>query len=378
MPSDAATPATPSEDLTPAETVHAETVYSGTVDTESVHAENANDGESYGAFVRRQFRKSTYGTISIWIVCTMALIAVFADFLANDKPIVASHNGSIIFPVLKSYGTGLGITEWDKEYVNADWKSLQYDWVVFPPIPYSPSTTDKHLVSLKDRAPSSKHFLGTDDIGRDVSAGLVHGSRYALSIGFVAMGIASVIGIFIGAIAGFFGGRIDLYASRLIEIVITFPRFFLIITIVAMVEQGGLWLIMGLIGITGWTSIARFMRGEVLRIRNLDYISSATALGFSTPRIIFRHIMPNAIAPVMIYVAFGIVAAILLESALSFLGFGVPPTVVTWGSVLFKARSSTYSWWLAVFPGLLIFITVSAFQLIGDALRDATDPRLRA
>ncbi len=338
----------------------------------------ANEGESYGAFVRRQFRKSTFGTISVWIVCILASVAIFADFLANDKPIVASNNGTIIFPVIKSYGVGLGFAEWGKDYVNVEWKDLQYDWAVFPPIPFSPSTTDKRLVSLKDRSPSWNHFLGTDDIGRDVFAGLIHGSRYALSIGFIAMGIASVIGIFIGAIAGFFGGRIDLLASRLIEIVITFPRFFLIITIVAMVEQGGLWLIMGLIGITGWTSIARFMRGEVLRIRNLDYISSATALGFSTPRIILRHIMPNAIAPVMIYVAFGIVAAILLESALSFLGFGVPPTVVTWGSVLFKARSSTYSWWLAVFPGLLIFITVSAFQLIGDALRDATDPRLRA
>jgi peptide/nickel transport system permease protein len=182
----------------------------------------------------------------------------------------------------------------------------------------------------------------------------------------------------LGALAGYFGGGIDMLISRLIEIVITFPRFFLIITIVALVESGTLWLIMALIGLTGWTSIARFMRGEVLRVRNLDYVSAATALGYSTPRIIFRHVMPNAIAPVLIYAAFGIVSAILFESALSFLGFGVPPTVVTWGSVLHHARSSTYSWWLAIFPGAMIFITVSAFNLIGDALRDATDPRLRS
>lgn len=339
---------------------------------------STQEGESYSQFVRRQFRKSTFGVISIYIVGVLFGIALFADVIANDKPIIASYKGSIIMPVFREYAVNMGMARWDAEFVSAEWKTLAYDWSVFPPIPYSPSTTDKNLASLKDRAPSAKHWLGTDDIGRDVAAGLVHGSRYALSIGFVAMGIALAIGIVLGAISGYFGGVVDIIISRLIEIMVTFPRFFLIITIVAMVEQGTLWLIMALIGLTGWTSIARFMRGEVLRVRTLDYVSAATALGYSTRRIIFRHVLPNAIAPVLIYAAFGIVSAILFESALSFLGFGVPPTVVTWGSVLFRARASTYSWWLAVFPGLMIFLTVSAFNLIGDALRDATDPRLRA
>jgi len=334
--------------------------------------------ESYSAFVKKQFRKSTFGMISLYTVACITVVAIFADILANDKPIIAQNKGELIFPVFKEMGVTFGVASWPKEYATIDWKELQYDWAVFPPVPYSPGGTDKKLVSLKDRAPSGAHWLGTDDIGRDVMSGLIHGSRYALSIGIVAMSIALAIGIVLGSLAGFFGGKFDILISRLIEIVITFPRFFLIITIVALVEQGSLWLIMMLIGLTGWTSIARFMRGEVLRVRNLDYISSATALGYSTRRIIFRHVLPNAIAPVMIYAAFGIVSAILFESALSFLGFGVPPTVVTWGSVLFKARSSTYSWWLAVFPGMMIFITVSAFNLIGDALRDATDPRLRS
>lgn len=338
----------------------------------------AHEGESYGAFVRRQFRKSTFGMISVWIVSVVAVVALLADFLANDKPLVCSIRGEISFPALRGMGVDLGITSWGAEFATADWKTLPYDWAVHPPVPYAPGTMDKRLVSLKDRSPSTKHWLGTDEIGRDVLAGLIHGSRYALSIGFVAMSIALAIGIVLGAVAGYFGGLTDILISRLIEIVITFPRFFLIITIVALVEQGTLWLIMTLIGLTGWTSIARFMRGEVLRVRNLDYVSAATALGYSTPRIIFRHVMPNAIAPVLIYAAFGIVSAILFESALSFLGFGVPPTVVTWGSVLHKARASTYAWWLAVFPGFMIFITVSAFNLIGDALRDATDPRLRS
>ena len=300
---------------------------------------NKNEGESYGAFVRRQFRKNSFGMVSVWIVGIVAVIAIFADLLANDKPVVCSLRGEVYFPVVREMGVTFGIAQWGTEFATADWKALNYDWAVYPLVPYAPSSTDKQLVTLKERAPSGSHWLGTDDIGRDVLSGLIHGSRYALSIGFVAMSIA--------------------------------------LTIVALVEEGTLWLIMGLIGLTGWTSIARFMRGEVLRVRNLDYVSAATALGYSTTRIIFRHVMPNAIAPVLIYAAFGIVSAILFESALSFLGFGVPPTVVTWGSVLHKARASTYSWWLAVFPGLMIFVTVSAFNLIGDALRDATDPRLR-
>jgi peptide/nickel transport system permease protein len=336
------------------------------------------EGESYWHFVRRQFKKSRFGVVSVWIIAVIVAIAVFADFLANDKPLAAQHQGTVMFPVLKQYGVDLGLTSWDKEYVTVDWAELQYDWVVWPLVPYASGSTDKQLISLKDRAPSGKHWLGTDGIGRDVSAGLIHGSRYALAIGIVAMSIALTLGIILGAIAGYFGGVTDMVISRLIEVVITFPTFFLIITIVAMLEQGSIELLMILIGLTGWTPIARFMRGEVLRVRNLDYVNAAAALGYSTPRVIFKHVLPNAIAPVLIYAAFGIVSAILFESALSFLGFGVPPTVVTWGSVLYKARESTYSWWLAVFPGLIIFITVSAFNFIGDALRDATDPRLRS
>lgn len=340
--------------------------------------QTAQQSESYGAFVRRQFKKNTMGVVSVYIIIVLSFIAIFADFLANDKPIVASYKGTTIFPVFNEYGVMLGLTEWGREFSTVDWKTLNYDWAVFPPVPYTSQSTNKNLTSIQDRKPSAQHFLGTDGIGRDVCAGIIHGSRYALSIGIVAMSIALVIGIVLGAISGFFGGITDILISRLIEIVITFPRFFLIITIVAMIEQGSIWLIMGIIGFTGWTNIARFMRGEVLRVRNLDFVNSATALGYSTRRIIFRHVMPNAIAPVLIYAAFGIVGAILLESSLSFLGFGLNSTIVTWGSILFMARSSSISWWLAVFPGAMIFITVSAFNLIGDALRDATDPRLRS
>lgn len=334
--------------------------------------------ESYWSYVVAKFKENKIAVLSVYFVVLLGLVAIFADFLANDKPIIASYKGRIIFPVVQEYLVQLGLAEWEREFVLVDWKALSYDWSIFPPVPYHPNTPDKKLFTLKDRAPSAEHLLGTDDIGRDVLAGIIHGSRYALSIGFVAMSIALAIGILLGSLAGYYGGVVDIVISRLIELFMTLPTFFLIITVVAMVQEGSLWLVMGLIGLTGWTSIARFTRGEVLRVRNLDYVTAAVALGYSPQRIILRHVLPNALAPVLVSAAFGIASAVLIESALSFLGFGVPPTVVTWGSLLSRSRVNISAWWLAVFPGLMIFLTVAAYNLIGDALRDATDPRLRS
>ncbi|MCS6999348.1 MAG: ABC transporter permease [Bacteroidota bacterium] len=337
--------------------------------------------QGYFAYVRQQFARNRLGVAALWVVVGIALLGAGADFLANDKPIIASYQNRVIFPIFKSYAVGLGLSQWNEWEVRADWRSLAYEWAVFPPVPYTAETIDPVVQRSKDRAPSMRHLLGTDDIGRDVLAGLIHGSRTALSIGFVAMGIALVIGIVLGVVAGYFGGWVDLVISRMIEIVISLPTFFLIITIVALVQDvvyaGRLLLIMAIIGLTNWTTVARLIRGEVLRIRALDYITAAEALGFSTLRILLYHVLPNAIAPVLVTAAFGIANAVLIESALSFLGFGVPPTVVTWGSMLFRARADVSAWWLGLFPGLMIFLTVSSYNLIGDALRDATDPRLR-
>ncbi|MCS6966281.1 MAG: ABC transporter permease [Candidatus Kapabacteria bacterium] len=333
-------------------------------------------GESYGLMVWRQFRKNALGVLSLLFVGSLAVVALLADFLANDKPILASYRGRLLVPVLQQYMVDWGISSWGA-WSQTNWKGLRYDWVIWPPVPYRPETTDPTLQTLRQRSPSGQHWLGTDEIGRDVLAGLIHGTRYALSIGFVAMGIALVIGIVLGALAGYYGGVVDVVISRLIEVVLTLPTFFLIITVVAMVQQGSIWLIMAMIGLTGWTGVARFVRGEVLRVRAMEYVTAAQALGYSAPRIIFRHVLPNALAPVLVTAAFGIANAVLIESALSFLGFGVPPTVVTWGSMLAKARGAITAWWLVLFPGLMIFMTVAAYNLIGDALRDALDPRLR-
>jgi peptide/nickel transport system permease protein len=197
-----------------------------------------------------------------------------------------------------------------------------------------------------------------------------------LSIGFVSVGIALLIGIFLGALAGYFGSWVDLVISRVFELQLAIPTFFLLITIAAVLPPS-IFLTMLIIGLTGWVGIARFTRNEFLKIRNLDYVTAALALGVSNRKIMFRHILPNALAPVMVSIVLGVAGAILLESSLSFLGIGVPADTVTWGSILNEARSNTFAWWLAVFPGFAIFITMLAFYLVGEGLRDALDPRLR-
>ncbi|HET6402230.1 MAG TPA: ABC transporter permease [Candidatus Kapabacteria bacterium] len=334
--------------------------------------------QSFWTLVRHQFKKNRIAVYAVYAVYFLFGIAILADVLANDKPIFAIYKETVYFPVLNQYLVDLGITHWSSDLVMADWKQLATDGelkdAVWPPIRYSES--DEDLTNTM-AAPSGAHWLGTDGIGRDVLSGMIHGSRIALSIGFVSMSFAIVIGVILGAFAGFYGGWVDSAISRLIEVVLTLPTLFLIITVVAMVQQGSIWLIMVLIGLTSWPGVARFTRGEFLRIRNMEFVAAASALGFKNSRIILRHVLPNSLAPVLVTAAFGIASAILTEATLSFLGFGVPPTVVTWGSVLNESRNDIHAWWLAVFPGFAIFLAVVAYNLVGDGLRDALDPRLR-
>jgi peptide/nickel transport system permease protein len=220
------------------------------------------------------------------------------------------------------------------------------------------------------------HILGTDDGGRDVLARLIHGSRVSMSVGFVAVSIYMSIGIVIGAIAGYFGGLVDITISRIIEIVLLFPSFFLIITLVAFIGPS-IWVIMFVIGITGWPTIARLIRGEVLKQRALEYTAAAKALGAGRLRIIFRHVLPNALAPALVAVPFGIAGAIVTEAGLSLLGFGVRPPAASWGSVLQGGYGNYQYYWMIVWPSLAMFGTLTLFNLVGNGLRDAMDPRLR-
>jgi peptide/nickel transport system permease protein len=417
--------------------------------------------QDYWSYVRRQFSSNKRALYSFYIIVFMAMVAIFADFLANEKPIYCQYKGQTYFPIFRDYGVSLGLAKWPKDLLNINWLETTFEKCIRTPIPYS--TTNQDFFNSGFVSPFGKqdvasmrwrHWLGTDDIGRDITAGLIHGTRIAFIVGIISMSIASFIGILLGAIAGFYGDDkiqlsraavimgilfffvgwfyafmtrsydlsdaigdsilsflgqfsislliffgallvgyllsfilkiipffrtkvnipVDIIVQRMIEILVSIPRLFLIIAVIA-ISKPGIVLIMVIIGLTSWTEIARFIRAELLKVRNLEYIEASEALGYSRWRILFKHAIPNAIAPVLITVAFGIAAAVLIESSLSFLGIGVPAEVVTWGKILAKAQGSKSQLWVAIFPGIAIFLTVTLFNLIGEGLTDALDPR---
>ncbi|MBF0327732.1 MAG: ABC transporter permease [Nitrospirae bacterium] len=239
--------------------------------------------------------------------------------------------------------------------------------------PHSPTAIDVYNVLSP---PDFSHPFGTDELGRDVFSRMLWGSRASLKVGFIAVGIAISIGLFIGAVAGFYGGRVDAVLMRFVDIMLAFPTFFLILAVIAVVEPS-ISTIMIVIGLTGWMDVARLVRAEFLTLKERDFVSAARALGAVDSRLIMRHIIPNALSPVFVAATFGIAGAILTESGLSFLGLGVQPPDPSWGNMLTSGKDNiTVAWWLSLFPGLAILTTVLSYNLVGEGLRDALDPRL--
>ncbi|ABB31472.1 binding-protein-dependent transport systems inner membrane component [Geobacter metallireducens RCH3] len=239
--------------------------------------------------------------------------------------------------------------------------------------PWDPHAIDAYHVLLP---PSANHWFGTDELGRDVFTRVVYGARISLKVGFVSVGIAVAIGVVLGLVSGFYGGIIDTVIMRFVDIMLCFPTFFLILAVIAFLEPS-IWYIMAIIGLTGWMGVARLVRAEVLSLRERDFILAARALGASDARIIFRHILPNALSPVLVSATLGVAGAILTESALSFLGIGVQPPTPSWGNILTSGKDYIeFGWWLSLFPGLAILVTVLAYNLLGEGIRDALDPRL--
>lgn len=389
----------------------------------------------------------------------MGFVALFGDFIANEKPLYCKIDGKTSFPVLRQYAVDLGLAKWDAVFFQKNWNEHDFEAVIFPPIPYSSSTLDSKNNNYRSpfgqqsvQSARHRHWLGTDRLGHDVAAGMVAGTRVALLVGIIAMGIATAIGLLLGSLAGYFGdegvrisplrlvlnllavflgwfygfqarsftlseaaqegragiailkglaiaalilllanglvflikklserlaGRrkvnipLDLIIMRTIEVVNSIPGLLLLLAMVAVLEKSSIFYVMAIIGLLRWTSVARFLRAELLKIRNLGYVEAARAMGFPNRRILLRHALPNAIGPVLITVAFGVASAILMESTLSFLGIGTGADGMTWGSLLSAARGYPSAWWLAVFPGGAIFVAVTVFNLIGDGLSDA-------
>jgi peptide/nickel transport system permease protein len=246
---------------------------------------------------------------------------------------------------------------------------------LFAPLlaPYDPTGIDrKHILE----PPGIYHPFGTDDLGRDILSRMIYGARISLAVGFVAVGISSLIGIFFGAIAGYYGGWLERIIMRFIDIMLTIPTFFLILAVIAFIGSS-IWNIMAVIGLTSWMGVARLVRAEFLSLKEREYVLAARALGASDSRIIFRHIIINSMAPVLVSAVLGIAGAVLVESALSFLGIGVQPPTPSWGNILTIGKDTMeVAWWLSVFPGLAILITVLGYNLLGEGIRESIDPRL--
>jgi len=238
---------------------------------------------------------------------------------------------------------------------------------------HDPSTIDTDNILA---APSAAHIFGTDTLGRDIFSRIVYGSKISLSIGFIAVGIAVLIGVFLGSMAGYYGGSLDYAIMRFVDIMLCFPTLFLILAVIALLEPS-IYNIMFVIGATGWMGVARLVRAEVLKLKEADFVLAAKVMRRSGAWIIASHLIPNAIGPVLVSATLGLGGAILVESALSFLGIGVQPPVPSWGNILMDGKSTLgVAWWLTIFPGVFILLTVLSYNLLGEGLRDFLEPRI--
>ena len=319
-------------------------------------------------------------TADVVLMCTFvaaaALLVARCALRTGAVALLATLAGSALLGAAVTDPPVLTVYEQYREEA----RNGEIEWAIHAPVPWSPKdyqrdAGDTGLEAPLSAADSRTHWFGTDENGADVLSRMIHASRIALGIGLIATGIAMLIGVVVGGLMGWFSGVVDLAGMRLVEIFEAVPTLFLLLTFVAFFGRS-LYLMMVIIGLTGWTGYARFVRAEFLRLREQDYVQAAVACGLPLHSILFRHMLPNGVAPILVAASFGVASAILAEAMLSFLGLGLVDDP-SWGQMLNQAvRSSTFNWWMAVFPGGAIFLTVFAYNLIGEALRDAIDPYL--
>jgi peptide/nickel transport system permease protein len=319
-----------------------------------------------------QLARSRLAQMGAILFAGLALVALAADFLASDWPIACRWHGTVyLFPnvthpaALKDT-TGLAMAR----------DRASGDWIVQPLVAYGPTRTAAEDEVLLPPAIGG-HPLGTDAFGRDVFARVVHGARTALGLGLAASVVLVAIGVVLGALAGFAGGWSDALVSRAVESLTAIPTLVLVLVVVALVPHPTTSTLLWTIALTRWTELARLVRAEVLLVLGRDYVVAARALGASPSRVLRRHVLPHAVGPAIVAATFGIASVVLVEAAVDFLRVGPPDTMATWGEALGEARANPAAWWLIAFPGSALFATLIALNLVGEAMRDALDPRLR-
>jgi microcin C transport system permease protein len=327
----------------------------------------------------RRFRGNRRGYYSLWIFLVLFVLSLFAEVLSNDKPLLVHYQDGYYFPLVKTYPETFFGGDFDTE---ADYKDPYVreklthgaNWMLLPPNPHRYDSINYYTESPNPAAPSGVNLLGTDDRGRDVLARLVYGFRLSVLFAFALTVIGVVIGIVAGALQGYFGGRLDLVAQRLIEIWSSMPELYLLIIFASLFEPSIL-LLLALLSVFGWMGLADYVRAEFLRGRNMDYVKAARALGVSNRAIMFRHLLPNSLTPVITFLPFRISGAILALTSLDFLGLGVPPTTPSLGELLAQGKENIEAWWLSVSTFVVLVGTLMLLIFIGEALREALDPR---
>lgn len=326
----------------------------------------------------KQFRRNGRGFWALWIFLLMFVISLGAEVVANDKPILVRHQGEFYFPIIKAYPE---ITFGGEFATEADYRDpfvqdlIEKDgFMVWPLIRYSYDTINYHLTVAAPAAPSAENWLGTDDQGRDVLARLIYGFRLSVLFGLTLTLLGSLIGVTVGAVSGYFGGWVDLLSQRFMEIWGGMPVFFLLI-ILSSVIAPGFFTLLGLMVLFSWMALVDVVRAEFLKARNLDYIRAARALGVSTPRIMFRHALPNAMVAALSMMPFVLTGSITTLTGLDFLGFGMPPGSPSLGELLAQGKNNLQAPWLGVTAFVSLAVLLSLLTFVGEAVRDAFDPR---
>jgi len=327
----------------------------------------------------QNFKANRRGYYSLWIFTFLFGLSLFAEFIANDRPIVISYQGHLYFPVLIDY------TEADlggEHEMRADFKdpgvrdmiSGEGNWQIWPPIPFRYDTIDYRIETPAPAPPSNRHLVGTDDGAKDTMARLIYGFRLSVLFGLVLTALASVIGITVGAVQGFFGGKVDLIGQRLVEIWQGLPILFVLIILASIVEPNFIWLLLILL-LFSWTALVGVVRAEFLRVRNFEFVRAASAMGVSNITIMWRHVLPNAMVATLTFLPFILNGSITTLTALDFLGFGLPPGSASLGELLAQGQAQPRGAYVGLTGFVTLAVTLTLLIFIGEAVRDAFDPR---
>ena len=327
----------------------------------------------------RRFARNRLGLWSLVVFCALVLASLAAEVLSNDKPLVARYQGHWYFPLVQTYPETVFGGDFDTETDYLDPFIRQQfakpgNWAVYPPNPYGAGTINYFAKAPNPSGPSRDNWLGTDDRGRDLLAQLIYGFRVSVLFGLALTAVGTLLGVAAGALQGYFGGKVDLTLQRFIEIWSAMPELYLLIIFSAILSPS-LGLLLVLLSLFGWMGLSDYVRAEFLRNRQLDYVKGARALGVSSGQIIWRHILPNSLTPVVTFLPFRMSAAILALTSLDFLGLGVPPGTPSLGELLSQGKNNIDAWWISVSTFGVLVVTLLLLTFMGDALRDALDPR---